>query len=175
MKADADWIGPRMYLRLEELLRSALEESVGFRAVNCHLAPSHGSSADLSNRSPDSSACINTSLFSLDPREKCLRFANGVKPRNTQASYRPALPPDCAAWSWVRRRLLAAAGRLAFSQPLRSSNFGINRRIFQRDRHHLFPTTTKDIVFSRVNLPHMFSPGFLPPPNNYSGRNLFLG
>jgi protoporphyrinogen oxidase len=157
-----DWIGPRMYRpTLEELLRGALGDPVGVsHYVDTFRYPSHGGFMTyLEPFARRFDVRLGHRVISLDPREKCLRFANGVERPYSEVISSIPLPDLVPLIVGVPADVLAAVGRLAFTTVV-LFNFGIAREDVSETAITYF--YDEDIVFSRVNLPHMFSPNNAP-------------
>jgi protoporphyrinogen oxidase len=98
-------------------------------------------------------------LVSLDPREKRLRFANGTETQYSEIISSIPLPDLVPMIVGAPSDVLSAARRLAFTSAI-LFNFGIDREDLSETAITYF--YDEDIVFSRVNLPHMFSPNNAP-------------
>jgi protoporphyrinogen oxidase len=162
-KLVTDWIGPRMYRpSLEELLHGALGDPIKVsHYVDTFRYPSHGGFMTyLEPFAKRFDVRLGHRVISLDPREKCLRFANGVERSYCDVISSIPLPDLVPLIVGAPPDVLAAAGRLAFT-TVALFNFGIDREDLSETAITYF--YDEDIVFSRVNLPHMFSPNNAPP------------
>ena len=158
-----DWIGPRMYRpSLEDILHAALEGPVpGSHYVEMFRYPSHGGFVSyIESFAGRSDVRLGHKVTSIDPRNKQLRFENGKVESYSAVISSIPLPDVVPLVVGAPRDVLEAARKLAWTTAV-LYNFGI-------DREDLSPTAItyfydEDIVFSRVNLPHMFSPHNAPP------------
>jgi len=89
-----------------------------------------------------------------------MRFANGTTVTYAELISSVPLPELIPLIDGVPPDILAAAKRLAFTTAA-LFNFGIDREDLSETAITYF--YDEDIVFSRVNLPHMFSPHNAPP------------
>ena len=160
-----DWIGPRMYRpSLEGSFAARSRGEAGQRrALRRHVPLPEGRRVqDVSAAFADRYEMrLDHKLVELDPKAKTLRFADGktdsLRPgrfvdsaARAHSAHRRALPDD------VRR----AAKQLAFTTAV-LINLGIDRADLSDAGITYF--YDEDIIFSRVNLPHMFSPSNAPP------------
>jgi len=157
-----DWIGPRMYRpSLEEILRGALGENVaGAHYVDTFRYPSTG--GFLSYLEPFAKRFeirLNHRLVGLDPTRKVLRFEDGKHVPYEQVISSVPLPDLIPLIDGVPTDVLVAAGKLAFTQAV-LINLGVNRSDLSDSAITYF--YDEDVIFSRINLPHMFSPNNAP-------------
>jgi protoporphyrinogen oxidase len=158
-----DWIGPRMYRpSLEEVLRGAIEGKVtGAHYVEKFRYPSSG--GFLSYLEPFAKRFeikLKHQLVGLDPRQKVLRFNNGAQVAYSSVISSIPLPDLIPLIDGTPSDVLEAASRLAFTQAV-LINLGINRSDLSDTAITYF--YDEDVIFSRVNLPHMFSDKNAPP------------
>jgi protoporphyrinogen oxidase len=158
-----DWIGPRMYRpSREEMLRSATDGPVpGSHYVDTFRYPSHG--GFMTYLEPFARRCdvrLNHQVVGICPRTRQLRFANGTVAAYSELISSVPLPDLVPMIDGVPAEIVAAAKRLAFTTAA-LFNFGIDREDLSGTAITYF--YDEDIVFSRVNLPHMFSPHNAPP------------
>jgi len=158
-----DWIGPRMYRpSREEMLRSTTEGPVpGSHYVDTFRYPSHGGFVTyLESLAQRYDVRLNHQVTGIDPRTRQLHFANGTVVAYSELISSVPLPDLIPLVDGVPPDVLAAAKRLAFTTAA-LFNFGIDREDLSETAITYF--YDEDIVFSRVNLPHMFSPHNAPP------------
>jgi protoporphyrinogen oxidase len=157
-----DWIGPRMYrASLEELLRGVIEGGVnGAHYVGRFRYPSTGGFVSyLEPFSERFKIKLNHRLVSLDPRQKVLHFDNGSPVAYDQVISSIPLPDLIPLINGAPREVLDCAGKLAFTQAV-LINIGVDRPDLSDAAITYF--YDEDIIFSRVNLPHMFSEANAP-------------
>jgi protoporphyrinogen oxidase len=158
-----DWVGPRMYRpALEEVLQGALGGEVpGAHYVSTFRYPSVGGfESYLDAFAGRFDLRLNHQLIGLDPKAKILRFANGnAEPYELVISSVP-LPELIPMIDGVPSDVLNAASKLAFTTTVLVS-LGIDREDISETGITYF--YDEDVIFSRVNLPHMFSPNNAPP------------
>lgn len=158
-----DWIGPRMYRpSLEEILRGAFECGVaGAHYVGTFRYPSVGGFVSyLEPFAERFEVRLNHRLTRLDPKQKMLQFANGERVEYEQVISSIPLPDLIPMIEGVPGEIVDSAGRLAFTQAV-LINLGINRSDLSDTAITYF--YDEDVIFSRVNLPHMFSEKNAPP------------
>ena len=159
-----DWIGPRMYRpSLSELVRGAFEppkSGAGTHYVESFRYPSVG--GFVSYLEPFAKAFdlrLGHRLVGLDYREKLLSFENGALEKYSAVISSIPLPDLIPLIRGVPREVLEAARKLAFTTAV-LCNIGIDRADLSETAITYF--YDEDIVFSRVNLPHLFSPNNAP-------------
>ncbi len=158
-----DWIGPRMYRpSLEEILRGALGEAVpDTHYVSTFRYPSHGGFVSyLEPFAERFDIRLDHGLELLDPKSRTILFVNGEGVKYEQVISSIPLPDLIPLMADVPRDVRAAAELLAFTQAV-MVNVGLGRSDISDTAITYF--YDDDIVFSRVNLPHMFSPHNAPP------------
>ena len=158
-----DWIGPRMYRpSLDDLVHGAVagqRQSVHY--VNRFRYPTTG--GFLSYLEPFARRFdlrLGHELSGLDPKRRMLRFRNGSSFTYDRVISSIPLPEIVPLIDGVPREVVDASRRLAFTTAV-LVNLGIDRA--QLSDTHITYFYDEDIVFSRVNLPHMFSPRNAPP------------
>ena len=152
-----DWIGPRMYRpNLEEILRGAIEGGVtGTHYVGNFRYPSGGGFLSyLESFAKRFEVQLNHRLVRLDPRQKVLHFSNGKHVLYDQVISSIPLPDLIPLIDGAPRDVLDASGKLAFTQAV-LINLGVDRSDLSDTAITYF--YDEDVIFSRVNLPHMFS------------------
>jgi protoporphyrinogen oxidase len=158
-----DWIGPRMYRpSLEEILRGTIEGGVtGAHYVGNFRYPSVGGFVSyLEPFAERFEVKLNHRLVRLDPRQKVLHFADGKQIAYDQVISSIPLPDLIPLIDGVPKDVVESAGRLAFTQAV-LINLGVNRSDLSDTAITYF--YDEDVIFSRVNLPHMFSDKNAPP------------
>jgi protoporphyrinogen oxidase len=158
-----DWIGPRMYRpSLGEILRGAIGGNVtGVHYVDKFRYPSIGGFVSyLEPFAKRFEIRLNHRLIGIDPASKVLRFEDGkhVPYQNVISSI--PLPELILLIDGASNDVLEAASKLAFTQAV-LINLGVNRSDLSDSAITYF--YDEDVVFSRINLPHMFSPNNAPP------------
>lgn len=157
-----DWIGPRMYRpTLEQVLLGALGQEVpDAHYVDLFRYPSHGGFVSYLEPLADRfDIRLDHRLVSLDPKRQTLAFANGVRVEYEYVISSIPLPDLLPLIEGAPADVLAAAAKLAFTQAV-MINIGLDRADISETAITYF--YDEDIIFSRVNLPHMFSPHNAP-------------
>jgi len=157
-----DWVGPRMYRpALEEMLRGALGgEVAGAHYVSTFRYPSVGGfETYLEAFAGRFDLRLNHQLTGLDPKAKVLRFANGKNEPYDKVISSVPLPELIPMIDGVPDDVRKAAGKLAFTTTVLVS-LGVDREDISETGITYF--YDEDVIFSRVNLPHMFSPNNAP-------------
>lgn len=158
-----DWLGPRMYRPdLEEILRGAL----GTARPNVHYVtefryPLEGGFVSyLSPFSRMAELRLGHAAVEIDPVARTVSFANGHRqPYRALISSVP-LPVLVSLLKRAPRRVVDAARRLAFTSVV-IVNLGVNRETLSDA--HISYFYDEDIVFARLNFPHLLSPSNVPP------------
>jgi protoporphyrinogen oxidase len=158
-----DWIGPRMYRpTLDEILYGALagqRESVHY--VDVFRYPSHGGfETYLEAFAHRFDIRLDHELVGVDPLARVLRFASGETFAYDHLISSIPLPELIPLVDGAPQEVRNAAKRLAFTTAV-MINLGIDRADLSET--HITYFYDEDIVFSRVNLPHMFSSNNAPP------------
>jgi protoporphyrinogen oxidase len=157
------WLGPRLYrAKLEEVLVGALSpETPDVHYVDYVRYPSYdGFVSYLSLLPKRTQINLGHQLVRLDPAAQELHFANGVVagydavissvPLTELVSMIVGAPPD----------VVEAAKKLACTSCV-MVNLGINRPDLSEGQWTYF--YDRDICFTRLSFPHMFSPHVVPP------------
>jgi protoporphyrinogen oxidase len=147
---------------LEQVLRGAIgEEVLGAHYVDLFRYPSHGGFVSyLEPFAERFDTKLGHRVVRIDPAAKSVRFANGVVVEYERLISSIPLPDLIPLVQGVPQEVADAAGRLAFTQAV-LINLGIGRSDLSESAITYF--YDEDIIFSRVNLPHMFSPNNAPP------------
>jgi len=159
-----DWLGPRMYRAgLEEILRGALDGKVPdfSHYVDNFRYPSIGGFESyleaFAKRFP---IRLEHRLTKLEPKTRILQFANGQEQPYEKVISSIPLPDLIPLIDGVPDGVREAAATLAFTTVV-LFNFGVSRADLSETAITYF--YDEDVIFSRVNLPHMFSPQNAPP------------
>jgi len=152
-----DWLGPRMYRpTLEELIRGAMgEELSGTNYVDVFRYPVRGGFMTylepFAARFPIK---LEHRVSRIDPASRTISFSNGFGVEYERVISSIPLPNLVPLIAGAPKAILDAAARLAFTQVV-LINLGINRSDLSDSAITYF--YDEDIIFSRINLPHMFS------------------
>jgi protoporphyrinogen oxidase len=157
-----DWIGPRMYKpSLNEVLRGALEEHApSVHYVDAFRYPSKGGfESYLRPFFQRFDIRLSHAAARIDTRAKQVRFSNGTAQHYSQLISTVPLPELIPMIEGAPQDVLSAARKLAFTSAV-LVNIGIDRNDFSETAITYFYDS--DIIISRVNLPHLFSPHNAP-------------
>jgi protoporphyrinogen oxidase len=158
-----DWLGPRMYRPdLEEILRGALgEPGPNVHYVTEFRYPQEGGFVSYLSpfvRMPE--LRLRHDVVEINPAERVVCFANGhVQAYRALISSLP-LPALVPLLRDVPARVSAAA-RLLSSTIAVIVNLGIDRD--DLSEAHISYFYDEDIVFARLNFPHLLAPANVPP------------
>ena len=158
-----DWIGPRMYRpSLDEIVHGAIAgQRASVHYVDTFRYPSFGGFVSyLEAFAKRFELRLNHRVCGLDTKERVLRFTNGKSAPYERVISSIPLPELIPLIDGVPLDVLEASRRLAFTTAV-LINLGIGRSDISDT--HITYFYDEDIVFSRVNLPHMFSPNNAPP------------
>ncbi len=160
-----DWIGPRMYRpSIEEVFRGAIPgASQGNAAhyVDMFRYPKVGGfKTYLAAFAERYDLKLDHGVAEIDPKARRLRFTNGKEATYDQVISSIPLPDLVPLIARAPDDVRLAAKQLAFTTAV-LFNFGIDRADLSEGGITYF--YDEDIIFSRVNLPHMFSPRNAPP------------
>jgi protoporphyrinogen oxidase len=158
-----DWLGPRIYRpTLEEVLRGALSEAAPQIHYITHFRypKKDGFVSYLRKFVPLGNLKFSHQLISIDPRDRHLRFSNGVTAQYDALISSIPLPDLIPMIQGAPRDVLEAARRLACS-TLVLVNLGIDRQDISRA--HITYFYDEDISFTRLSFPHMLSSTNAPP------------
>ncbi len=158
-----DWLGPRMYRPdLEEILRGALDAA----RLNVHYVtefryPLEGGFVSyLSPFARMAELRLDHEAVEIDPVEHVVTFANGHRqPYRGLISSIP-LPSLVPLLRDAPAAVREAARRLSFTSVV-IVNLGVDRDTLSDAQISYF--YDEDMVFARVNFPHLLSPDNVPP------------
>ncbi len=157
------WLGPRLYrAKLEEVLVGALSpETPDVHYVDYVRYPSYDGFVSYLHLLPKQTQ-INLAhqLVRLDPVAKELHFANGVVARYDAVISSVPLTELIPMIAGAPPDVVEAAKKLACTSCV-MVNLGINRVDLSEGQWTYF--YDRDICFSRLSFPHMFSPHVAPP------------
>jgi protoporphyrinogen oxidase len=157
-----DWLGPRMYRPdLDEILRGAL----GVSRPSTHYVtefryPLEGGFVSYLSpfaRMPE--LHLGHEAVAIDPVGRLVSFANGRRQPYRELISSVALPVLVNLLRDVPERVAEAAGRLSFTSVV-VVNLGVARE--QLSDANITYFYDEDIVFARLNFPHLLSPGNVP-------------
>jgi protoporphyrinogen oxidase len=158
-----EWLGPRMYRpTLQEVVEGALAPSVkNVHYVTHFRYPTYGGfESYLRSFATTNDLRLGHELVGLDPRSRRLRFANGLAVSYDVVISSIPLPELVRLVDGAPEDVLQAARKLAFTTAV-VVNIGVNRR--ELSEAHLTYFYDPDVVFSRLNFPHMLSANNVPP------------
>ena len=157
-----DWLGPRLYrAKLEEVLVGALSpETPDVHYVDYVRYPSYNGFVSYLNLLPEQTQLhLGHQLMRLDPAAQELHFANGAVAGYDAVISSVPLPELIPLIVGVPQEVLEAAKKLAFTSCV-MVNLGINRADLSDGQWTYF--YDRDICFTRLSFPHMFSPHTCP-------------
>ncbi len=157
-----EWLGPRMYRpSLDEVLRGALEASTADVHYVTHFRyPAEGGFESYlrpfwTSHPPE----LGRELTGYEPAGRTLRFADGSVVQAAEVISSIALTDLVPLIDGVPDEVRAAASRLAFTTAV-VVDVGVERA--DLSSAHLRYFYDEDIVFARLNFPHMLSPRTVP-------------
>jgi protoporphyrinogen oxidase len=157
-----DWIGPRMYRpTIEEFIRAALPGTTAIpNYIDVFRYPLRGGFVSylepFGRRFPIQ---LSKQVIRLDPHEKVLQFADGESICYGTVISTIPLPDLIPLITDVPDDVLAASQKLAFTTAY-LVNLGVGRADFSDSVVTYF--YDDDVIFSRINLPHLMSPNNAP-------------
>jgi protoporphyrinogen oxidase len=157
------WLGPRLYRpKLEEVFLGALSaETPDVHYVTYVRYPSYnGFVSYLSLLPKETKLQLGHELVRLDPNKRELQFANGVVTGYDGIVSSIPLPELIPMIVGVPADVLEAARKLACTSCV-MVNLGINRADLSEGQWTYF--YDRDVCFTRLSFPHMFSPHVVPP------------
>jgi protoporphyrinogen oxidase len=157
-----DWLGPRLYRpKLEEVLLGAISPQTSHVHYVDHVRyPSYdGFVSYLSSLPKLTTLELGHELVALDPKRHELRFSNGVTAGYDSVVSSIPLPKLIPMIVDVPADILEAARKLACTSCV-MVNLGIDRSDLSEGQWTYF--YDRDICFTRLSFPHMFSPHVVP-------------
>jgi protoporphyrinogen oxidase len=152
-----EWMGPRMYRpSLEEVLMGALSP----KAPNIHYIqnfryPTHGGfQSYLDGLRTEAATSLGHELVRLDPSNRELTFRNGARAQYDALISSIPLPDLIPMVAGAPSDVVEAASNLACSS-LVLVNLGLARSDISNA--HISYFYDRDVIFSRLSFPHMFS------------------
>jgi protoporphyrinogen oxidase len=158
-----DWLGPRLYRpKLEEVLLGALSPNTpDVHYVTYVRYPSYdGFVSYLSLLPNETQLQLGHELARLDPSKRKLQFSNGIVTSYDAVVSSIPLPELIPMIVGVPADVVKAAKKLACTSCV-MVNLGINRADLSEAQWTYF--YDRDICFTRLSFPHMFSPHVVPP------------
>jgi protoporphyrinogen oxidase len=158
-----DWLGPRMYRpSLDELLRGALgPANAETHYVTSFRYPSQGGfQSYLEPFFKRLDIRLSCRVTAVDPVQKAVGFADGSIVRYDRLISSIPLPDLVPMISGVPADVSQAAQRLSFTSAV-MVNLGIARDDISDA--HISYVYDEDVIFPRLNFPHLLSPGNVPP------------
>jgi protoporphyrinogen oxidase len=157
------WLGPRLYrAKLEEVLVGALSpETPDVHYVDYVRYPSYeGFVSYLSLLPKHTQINLGHQLVRLDPTAKELHFANGVVAGYDAVISSVPLTELVPMIVGAPPAVVEAAKKLAYTSCV-MVNLGLNRPDLSQGQWTYF--YDRDMCFTRLSFPHMFSPHTVPP------------
>jgi protoporphyrinogen oxidase len=158
-----EWLGPRMYRPdLHELLQGALDAPREHKhyVTEFRYPERGGFGAYLTGLRRGLDVRLQHELVGLDPIGRVLRFADGRQVSAGAVVSSIPLPDLVPMIDGVPGEVVAAAEALSFSSAM-VVNVGVGRD--DLSPAHITYFYDEDVVFPRLNFPHMLSPHVVPP------------
>ena len=156
------WLGPRLYrAKLDEVLLGAVSaETPHVHYVDHVRYPSYDGFVSYLSRMPKQTQInLGHKLLRLDPSARELHFANGVVAKYDQVISSVPLTELVPMVTGAPSDVVAAAKKLACTSCV-MVNLGVNRADLSDGQWTYF--YDRDICFTRLSFPHMFSPHTVP-------------
>jgi protoporphyrinogen oxidase len=157
------WLGPRLYrAKLEEVLVGAVSaETPHVHYVDHVRYPTHGGFVSYLSPLPKHTEIkLDHKLVRLDPAKRELHFSNGAVAGYDALVSSIPLTELIPMMTGAAADVVAAAKRLACTSCV-MINLGINRTDLSDGQWTYY--YDRDICFTRLSFPHMFSPQTVPP------------
>ena len=157
------WLGPRLYrAKLDEVLMGAVsKETPHVHYVDHVYYPSYnGFVSYLSLLPKQAQITLGHKLVRLDPTARELHFANGVVEKYDALISSVPLTELIPMIVGAPADVVAAAKKLACTSCV-MVNLGVNRQDLSDGQWTYY--YDRDICFTRLSFPHMFSPHVVPP------------
>ena len=158
-----DWLGPRMYRpSLEEVLRGALAPTdANVHYVTSFRYPTHGGfQAYLRPFLERFDIRLGQRVTVIDPKARTVGFADGTNAGYDGLISSIPLPELVPMISGAPPAVLAAGARLSSSSAV-MVNLGVDRE--DVSEAHVSYVYDDDVIFPRLNFPHLLSPNNVPP------------
>lgn len=158
-----EWLGPRMYRpNLAEMLRGALDTPREHKhyVTEFRYPERGGFGAYLAGLRRGLDVRLGHRVVGLDPERRLLRLADGREMRADAVISSVPLPDLVPMIDGASPEVLAAAEALSFSSAT-VVNIGVDRE--DLSPAHITYYYDPDVVFARLNFPHMFSRHVAPP------------
>ena len=158
-----DWLGPRMYRpNLDEILHGAIagQETVAHYVDGFRYPSRGGYMAYLAPFAERYELKLGFDVRVYDPRSNRLSFTNGQTASHSPVISSMPLPELIPRIRGVPADVRDAARSLAFTTAVLIT-IGVGRD--QLSDTHITYFYDEDVVFPRINFPHMFSPNNAPP------------
>jgi protoporphyrinogen oxidase len=157
-----EWLGPRMYRPdLEEMLRGALDATREHKHyVTEFRYPEHGGfGAYLAGLRRGLDVRLGHRVVGLNPGRRLVRLQDGRRLRADAVISSIPLPDLLPMIDGVPHEVLTAAARLSWTSAT-VVNVGVDR--VDLSPAHITYFYDSDVIFPRLNFPHMFSPHVAP-------------
>jgi protoporphyrinogen oxidase len=157
------WLGPRLYrAKLDEVLVGAVsKETPHVHYVDHVYYPSYDGFVSYLNLLPKRTQInLGHKLVRLDPAKRELHFANGVVEKYDALISSVPLTELIPMISGAPADVVAAAKKLACTSCV-MINLGVDRQDLSEGQWTYY--YDRDICFTRLSFPHMFSPHVVPP------------
>ncbi|MGH7626186.1 MAG: protoporphyrinogen/coproporphyrinogen oxidase [Gemmatimonadaceae bacterium] len=157
-----NWLGPRMYRpSVQELLRGAVAPwKPDVHYITHFRYPTHGGFVSYLSELPNiADVRLEHELVAIDPRQRMLRFANGVTASYDALVSSIALPDLVPMIAGTPQDVLDAARRLACTTCV-LVNVGVDRPDLSEGQ--ITYIYDDDILFTRLSFPHMLSKHNVP-------------
>jgi protoporphyrinogen oxidase len=158
-----DWLGPRMYRpSLEEILKGALAPwQPDVHYISNFRYPTHDGFKSYLRNFPDiADLRLDHEVVSIDPKQKTVRFKNGLTTGYSSLVSSIALPDLLPMIEGAPKEVVDASQRLACTTCV-LVNVGVDREDLSKSQ--LTYIYDEDIMFTRLSFPHMLSPNNVPP------------
>ena len=158
-----DWLGPRMYRpSLDEVLRGALAPTdAAVHYVTSFRYPTTGGfQSYLRPFLEQFDIRLGCRVTSIDPNARTVGFADGTIAAYDGLVSSIPLPDLVPMIAGAPQTVVAAAERLSFTSAV-IVNLGVDRP--DVSEAHVSYVYDDDIIFPRLNFPHLLSPNNVPP------------
>jgi protoporphyrinogen oxidase len=163
MNLTTEWLGPRMYRPdLREMLQGALDAPRGVKhyVTQFRYPEQGGFGAYLGGLRRGLDVRLNHRVVGVDPVERILHFPGGRRVIADAVVSSIPLPELVPLIHGVPDAVRDAAAALSFTSAM-VVNIGVGRA--DLSPAHITYYYDEDLIFPRVNFPHMLSPHVVPP------------